>query len=497
MNDTGTGAARWRSYAEQTFGIDLRGLAVYRISLGVLMLIDILDRGRDLVAHYTDAGVLPRDMAATVPGRLSLHMVSGGATWQGLLFAIHAVCALALILGVRTRWTLPALWFLLISLHTRNPLVLYGGDIELRMIVFWTLFLPVSALWSWDARSDRPPGDRVFGMNSAAYVLQIASIYVVTALLKSGLDWKNGTAVYYALQIDHFTSPFGKWLLNFPEVLSILTPATWWFELLGPVLLLVPNPWVRAGTVLGFMGMHVGFEACMEIGLFPEICVVAWIPLLPSAFWDRLRLPRLPSGTLRPSATASLIALIFTLYGVWWNLGSVGGKRFAVTGEWRTPAQLLRLDQYWDMFAPQPLKDDGWFVIVGERADGTETDVLHGDAVSWDKPALIATYYPNERWRKYMRNLWNKKYKEMRTPYLRWQCERWNDEAAAGAELVSVSMYYMKEQSTPPGHDPSPIEKVFLRKHLCKQPPKGEAPTPDVEPKEAAPKEAAPEADPN
>lgn len=45
---------------EKLLGFDLRSLALFRICLGILILVDLIVRFQDLKAHYTDFGVLPR-----------------------------------------------------------------------------------------------------------------------------------------------------------------------------------------------------------------------------------------------------------------------------------------------------------------------------------------------------------------------------------------------------------------------------------------------------
>jgi hypothetical protein len=54
-------AARW-GYEKlvEVFGADLRSLALFRIVLALLVLVDLTNRATDFYAHYTDAGVLPR-----------------------------------------------------------------------------------------------------------------------------------------------------------------------------------------------------------------------------------------------------------------------------------------------------------------------------------------------------------------------------------------------------------------------------------------------------
>ena len=49
-----------RFKCEEIFGIDLRSLALLRVGLALLVIIDLVQRSFDLKAHYTDLGILPR-----------------------------------------------------------------------------------------------------------------------------------------------------------------------------------------------------------------------------------------------------------------------------------------------------------------------------------------------------------------------------------------------------------------------------------------------------
>ena len=63
----------------------------------------------------------------------------------------------ALLLGYRTR--LAAFWafVLLASIHVRTPPLLQAGDTLLRVLFFWSLFLPLGARCSLDARPQPAP----------------------------------------------------------------------------------------------------------------------------------------------------------------------------------------------------------------------------------------------------------------------------------------------------------------------------------------------------
>src|SRR3954452_22414312 len=160
------------SKLQELFSLDLRSLAVLRIGLALLVLGDLAARATDLRAHYTDFGILPR--AALSPfGPASIHALSDSPWFLGTLFLIAALFALALLVGFQTRIACFVSWFLLLSLHGRNPIILQGGDILFRVLFFWSLFLPLGARFSLDALRSGPPaerGQRVCSAASAALI---------------------------------------------------------------------------------------------------------------------------------------------------------------------------------------------------------------------------------------------------------------------------------------------------------------------------------------
>lgn len=81
------------------FALNLRSLGVARITFAVLILFDLMQRSVDLVAHYTDFGLLPRVAIIEHPysrWHWSVHLMSGTWQMQALLFVIAAFCAVFL-----------------------------------------------------------------------------------------------------------------------------------------------------------------------------------------------------------------------------------------------------------------------------------------------------------------------------------------------------------------------------------------------------------------
>ena len=476
------GLAAVRGRLAEWFGLDLRSLAAFRIGLGVLLLADLIGRAGDLTAHYTDQGVLPRS-AIPAARYVSLHMLDGTADFQAALFVLAGLFALALLVGWWTRAAAVGSWFLLMSLHARNPMVLHGGDNLLRVLLFWGLFLPLGARWSLDGLRQRgagPPGDRVVSAGSAALVLQLCFVYWFSAALKSDPAWRSeGTAVYYALSIEQFATPLAHDLLGFPGLLRGLTFATLALEAAGPALLFVPffAGRVRLAVVAGFLLFHLaGLRLCLELGSFPWVCSVAWLALLPGGFWDGAaglaRRPRWlaagggagagaghPRPVLLNVLAASLLAYVFL-----WNLRTTDPGRWGRVLPARADflATTFGIDQKWDMFAPRPLRDSGWYVAQGNRRDGAAVDLLRdGAPVCWEQPPLVSATYRNERWRKYLMNLWAKDNAAHRPLYARYLLREWNARHEGGSVMDSAELYFMLKRTLPDYQVARP-EKVLL-----------------------------------
>ncbi len=297
------------------FGVDLRSLAAFRIGAALVILCDLLFRSRELTAYFTDAGVLPRiarielyetaDQFRSVD-MWSLHLLSGQFWVQALLMVAAAAAAICLLVGYRTRLAAVVSWLLLLSLDSRNPLLVNSGDVLLRCMLLWSLFLPLGARFSLDRIADRHSrGPRAVSVASAAIMLQLSMMYFFSALFKFHDAWLTEcSAVYYALNCDAYLTQFGQWLRERPvELHKALTLATFVLEFAGPII--VFSPWktaiLRLITTLVFWGFHVGLALTLTIGLFPPICMVGWLVFLPTEFWDYLA-RRLPTGLGRYAA---------------------------------------------------------------------------------------------------------------------------------------------------------------------------------------------------
>ena len=291
--------SRWWAKIEEVFSFDLRSLALLRMGLALVIIADLIMRSQDLTAHYSDNGVLPRTALINQiinPWYWSIHLISGQTFVQGLLFLLAGFIALAMLVGYRTRLATIASWALVISLHNRNPALIFAADDVLRALLFWAIFLPLGACYSLDSAlnsSKQPLPKTVFSAATIALMVQQVLIYAGSAAFKtkSELWWPQGDAVYYALSFDQYATGFGLFLLSFPPIiLKLLTFAALWFEWLGPLMIFIPwrVSFFRCLAVVSFILLHIGFGLCFELGIFPYLSVFSWLAFIPTAVWDHL-----------------------------------------------------------------------------------------------------------------------------------------------------------------------------------------------------------------
>jgi len=284
-------------FLRDIFSLDLRSLALFRIGLALVILGDLAVRATDLVAHYTDFGVLPRGIFLeqfSNQWHFSLYFISGTAWFQVFLMVVAALFAFGLLFGYKTRLVTFLSWIFLISIQSRNPMILQGGDMLLHMLVFWAMFLPLGAYYSVDSALDdsaQKKPSQILSIGTIALYIQFLLFYWFSVIYKTGYEWwGDGTAVYYALNADHHATAFGHFLLAnaSPLFLQTLTYVTLLIEILGPALLVLTGISSRArfGVVVLFILMHIGFSSALELGIFPWVSSLYMLAFLPSWMWE-------------------------------------------------------------------------------------------------------------------------------------------------------------------------------------------------------------------
>lgn len=388
--------------------LDPRSLAVFRMVLGGFVVLDSLLRVPYLGEFMTDNGVLSRLQVVSSPYAdywLSFHLGSGNLIGQVVLSLILVGLGVGLTIGWRTHLMAAGCWVLVNSMHARNPFINDRGDLQLSLLLFWAIFLPLGAHWSLDKKQGRAGWGSLKGVASVGLVLQFAWIYLFAALLKTGDFWlARGDGLKFSLLSPMFSTDLASYLahwndgtlrlLNYSVIAGELFVA---FLLLSPVLVSL----CRQSAVVLLFSFHLVVLSMFKLGLFPLIGALTPLVFLPPEFWTRLGIP----SSWNSSSTRKLPQFVQVFLGACILLGFLSNLSFRPGGwELQRPlwlahlTQRLKLEQHWDLFAPLP-PINGTFRLVSVTSDGVENVLFEGPPTS-EKPDLQP--FPSHRWKMLM-----------------------------------------------------------------------------------------------
>lgn len=499
---------------EDIVSLDLRALGFFRIFIGSILLIDMLDRMKDPAIFYTEGGVgvtaAQTNLLTNVSFSLN-NLFPTDPNFQLLIFAIGAILAFLLIAGFKTRIVTILMWIVLVSVQNRNFLIIQGGDDYIRVLLFWGIFLPIGYRFSYDFFRNKTKylklDNKFVSPINIGVIFQIIYLYYFSAISKSSPIWnKDFTAIYYSLSLDGFVTWLGRILLTIKPLLVPLTAFVYYLELYVTVLFVSPfwNWITRAVGVILIIGLHLGIGTTLDVGVFPWIAICGVLILMPTEAIDfalrkinkNKRIQNLISKIdfeklkkFQPKEKVykenriykkypnffivietvfiSLFAFSVTFSAYIWNTGNNGSK-VVLPEPVKQVFLFTRMDQQWSMFAPFPFTDDGWYVIIGKLENGNEISMFgSSEKTNFNGfPANYSQNFKNERWRKLMANLYYEQYSFRRTELLNYMCREWNTDSKNTVKLESIEMYYMLER-TLPDFQTAPIEKLDFGERDC------------------------------
>jgi hypothetical protein len=442
-----------RLFEELFTPVDARAPAAFRIALGAVAFLDLVDRARDAFTFYSNQGLL----AAGSPGD-----AVASPTGVVLFFAAGLLVTAALAAGYRTRAAAVATLLVAVAIQARHPAIDDGGDTLLRVLCLWGVFVDGGGRWSLDVRlGRRPAAATVPGFPVRLLQLQIALVYLTAGLAKTGASWRDGSAVYYAVQSTDYGRPLGAWLAaRLPALTRPLSFGTVAIELAFAPLVLAPvrsGRWRALGLLLG-LALHAGIASAMRVGIFSWVLPASYTIFLRPRWLDRAG----PATGLRappPPLAAKLLwgALALQMAAVLVQL--VAGRRVpGVSGE----LTLVGLGQRWAMFTPDPPRKLNAFTGRGRLADGTEVDVLARVV-----PGLVPRGgFFFSRWYKYRSDLARTRPAALEA-FGRYVCRRWNGQVP-GPPLDRFTLVLSWRDLAPPGQPPLPWQGAEVLRQRCR-----------------------------
>ena len=485
---------------KESYFLDYRSMALLRMSIALVMILNLVIRLMDLEVFYTNSGVLPLQTMFQNEWNnnfFSVNAMSGAWSFQLGIFLIGIIAALFVFVGYKTWWATLICWIILVSVDNRNLLIHQGGDDLICLVFFVGLFMPWNRRYSIDNLLNQysTEGKTHKSLSGLVYLFLIAAVYLFSAILKSSPEWHSqGTALYYALSLDQLTWPFGRYLLQFPELLKVLSHLTLYLEIYAPILILLPfiHQYTRPIGILLIIALHIGISSMLFVGIFFIIGISSSIGCFPSNSMDwienkskRIRLFfrnqaqklivyfKLKANQNNPTLSENgLLVKEFSLFLIFafflsTNINSAKLFPYKMGQHLVNVGAFLHINQNWGMFAPSVFKDDGWYIYEATKATSANKDSLidiyrNGIPVSYKKPTNVLYWIKNDRWRKYSENYLFVHKSYMRPALCQYELSKWNKNHP-GNRIKKLQIIYMKEIT----QHPDSLYKNPTREMLC------------------------------
>ncbi len=418
---------------KRIFTLDLRSIAVMRISIALVLIWDLIDRIVQFQHFYSIDGVIPFASAQEYYANLntwSFHLLIENDLYQYFLFGLQLALAIVLLTGIKARLTAAASWLLFGSMIARAPALLTGGDMLMASMLFWLIWIPSGQFFSLSRKKNSTRESTFCSFATAGIILQYVVMYTLTGIYKWNPEWHDGSALFVVLDDQALSKPLGVWLTQFPEFLALLTWGTLILEVTAPILFLSPvaTQRFRMVGVLSFIGLHVGIFLTMEVLGFSPVSISGLLAMIPSFVWASRPLKKLITNSSRPpdqanaasdeeipvepspqpglyfrvlrevSAGTGLAIMLF--YAVWQML--VHAERVETDYRVNWIVHQIRMDQSWTMFhVPSNLCYR--YLLEGRNSKGEFIDLLRGNRTREtvdDTPQIPqdAIQYESSRW---------------------------------------------------------------------------------------------------
>jgi hypothetical protein len=270
----------WKRFFFSPF--DPLPLAMFRISLGLLILGAYLCLAPNWHDYYSDTGI-----GGPYIDWWSIFYFTNGIIPLNLFWWMAVAASIGFTLGYQTRVCTIILYILEVSMIHSNRMIANGEDFTFRMLLFYSCFTDLGKALSLDAwikakkQSLIANDSSTWPMAWPIRLMQInfALIYVISLPNKLAYDpaWLNGDAVYLSI----VSNLWGRWpwpsLFYGGGLSQILTYLTLLAEGTFPVLVWFDK--TRMYVIALVASLHLGIAVMLQNATFFTLSMVAtlWI----------------------------------------------------------------------------------------------------------------------------------------------------------------------------------------------------------------------------
>jgi len=292
------------------------------------------------------------DIFTAVGDHFSLLHIRSDPSFVFALYGVMLASLLLMVLGVWTRVTTVLSFVLVEWVYRYSPVFYTGGDTVIRVFMFLGMFADWGKAYSLDCLWARR--EAIFGRKASRIpafakipawpmrlmMVQLAIIYCATGLLKSGATWRVGTALYYALCLDHFyrfPAIQATTIAQFLGILPVSTVVVHWWEMLFPLVLIgaavnayeserARGVWPQAALWRRLLSYAVFFAAWAAGAYLLGIGVHYFLP--------KQAIPQLPRAAVLPLFAGIGLAILPVAWGLMLFLRRFFPRVYAFVRTW-------------------------------------------------------------------------------------------------------------------------------------------------------------------
>lgn len=198
-----------------------------------------------------------------------------------LIYHLGIIIAFSFTIGFGGKTTQILNYIFTFSLINRNGLISDGGDNLMYICLLYMLFMNVTAYFSFKIKKQESKlkikwKDQLAIIHNFGFIFVIAQLclmYFMSGLYQvMGERWHTGTAVYYVMQVEQYsTQLLPDFLLNNPEFIVLATYASILIKLAFPFAIF--NKYTKYIVIFSIVSFHIGILLQMGLVTFSLIMI--------------------------------------------------------------------------------------------------------------------------------------------------------------------------------------------------------------------------------
>lgn len=267
--------------------VETHFVAVFRISLGIILLTHFVAAVHDFELLYGVNGIIPSDLQTVYQdSRIILvdeiievfdKITSTRANSVQLFKISYILLSICIILGFFSRFSSLILLLLQVSIVKAGYYYSYGADFFASMSLVYLILFPSDNYWSLRNYIFKCTNKQPYHFVHRTLQIHLMIAYFVSGAEKlSGFNWRNGESVWKALHLPNFTNDFNvdvTWLGAYPWVFVILGWSTIIIELFYPLFISLKK--TRVAWLYLTISLHLGIALTLNLYFFSAY-MITW-----------------------------------------------------------------------------------------------------------------------------------------------------------------------------------------------------------------------------